>query len=114
MPSQVEKSLQICLAPTSVNQPRLTASRTSNVAKANVRKSPDIGDYFKVDPESRVEEAHVNFGPVQDEPITPFRRLPKLEVDNDTVIGQIFCPYQPVQDPHEEVRIKVLVAEITT
>ena len=42
----------------------------SNVAKASVRKGPDVGDYFKVDSESRVEEAHVNFGPVQDEPVT--------------------------------------------
>ena len=70
--------------------------------------------YFKVHAESRIEEAHVNFGLVEDEPVTPFRRLPKLEVDDDTVIRQIFCPYQPVQDPHEEVRIEVLVAEITT
>jgi hypothetical protein len=85
-----------------------------NVPKANIRKSPDIGDYFKVDPESRIEEAHVNVGLVQDEPVMPFQRLPKLEVDDDTVIRQIFCPYQPVQDPHEEVWIKVLVAEITT
>ena len=86
----------------------------AEVAKTNVRKSPDIGDYFKVDPESRVEEAHVNFGPVQDEPVTPFRRLPKLEKDDDAVIRQIFRPHQPVQDPHEEVGIEVLVAEITS
>jgi hypothetical protein len=84
------------------------------VAKTNLRKSLEVSDYFEVDPESRVEEAYVNFLPVQHEPVTPFRRLPKLEVDSDTVIRQIFCPYQPVQDPHEEVRIKVLVAEITT
>jgi hypothetical protein len=82
------------------------------VAEANVCKSPDIGAYFEVDPESRVEEAHVNFRPFQDEPVTAFRCLPKLDVDDDAVIREIFCPYQPVQDPHEEIRIKVLVAEI--
>ena len=63
---------------------------------------------------TRVEEANVNFRPLQDEPVTPFRCLPKLDVDDDAVIREIFCPYQPVQDPHEEVGIKVLVAEITT
>jgi hypothetical protein len=84
------------------------------VAEANVCKSPDIGDYFEVDPESRVEEANVNFRPLQDEPVTPFRCLPKLDVDDDAVIREIFCPHQLVQDPHEEVGIKVLVAEITT
>jgi hypothetical protein len=84
------------------------------VAEANIRKSPDIGDYFEVDLESRVEEAHVNFRTVQDEPVTPFRCLLELDVDNDAVIREIFCPYQPVQDPHEEVGIKMLVAEITT
>jgi hypothetical protein len=36
----------------------------SNVAKANIRKNPDIGDYFEVAPESGIEEAHVNFRPV--------------------------------------------------
>jgi hypothetical protein len=84
------------------------------VAEANIRKSSDIGHYFEVDLESRVEEAHVNFRAVQNEPVTPFRCLPKLDVDDDAVIREIFCPYQPVQDPHEEVGIKVLVAEITT
>ena len=84
------------------------------MAEANVCKSPDIGDYFEVDTESRIEKAHVNFRPLQDEPVTPFRCLPKLDVDDDAVIREIFFPYQPVQDPYEEVGIKVLVAEITT
>ena len=83
------------------------------MAEANVCKSPDIGDYFEVDPESRVEKAHVHFGPTQDEPVTPFRCLPKLDVDDDAVIGEIFYPHQPSQDPYEEVGVKVLVAEIT-
>jgi hypothetical protein len=65
----------------------------SEVAKANIRKGPDIGEYFEVDPESRVEETHVNFGPVQDEPVAPLRCLPKLEVDDHAVIRQICCPY---------------------
>ena len=84
------------------------------MAEANICKSPDIGDYFEVDPESWVEEAHVNLRTVQDEPVTPFRCLPKLDVDDDAVIREIFCPYQPAQDPYEEVGIKMLVAEITT
>jgi hypothetical protein len=84
------------------------------VAETNLRKSPDVSDYFEVDPESRVEEAHVNFGPVQHQPVTPFRRLPELEKDDDAAIGQIFGPHQPVQNPHEEVWIEVLVAEITS
>jgi hypothetical protein len=84
------------------------------VAETNVCKSPDVGDYFEVDPESRVEEAHVNFGPLQDEPVTPFRCLPKLDVDDDAVIREIFYPYQPAQDPYEKVGVKVFIAEITT
>jgi hypothetical protein len=84
------------------------------VAETNLRKSPDVSDYVEVDPESRVEEAHVTFGPVQHEPVTPFRRLPKFEKDDDAAIGQIFGPHQPVHNPHEEVGIEVLVAEITS
>jgi hypothetical protein len=34
------------------------------VAKTNLRKSPEVSDYFEVDPESRVEEAYVDFVPV--------------------------------------------------
>lgn len=84
------------------------------VAEANVRKSPDIGDYFKVDLESRVEEAYINFGPIQDEPVAPFRRLPELEEDDDPVIRQIFLPHQPMQDPHDEIGVEVRVPEIPT
>jgi hypothetical protein len=84
------------------------------VAKTNLRKSPEVSDYFEVDPESRVEEAYVDFVPVQHEPVTPFRRLPKLEKDHDSAIGQIFGPHEPVHNPHEEVGIEVLVAEITS
>ena len=84
------------------------------VAETNLRKSPDVSDYVEVDPESRVEEAHVTFGPVQHEPVTPFRRLPKLEKDDDSAIGQIFGPHQPVHDPHKEIGIEVLVAEIAS
>jgi hypothetical protein len=84
------------------------------VAKTNLRKSLEVSDYFEVDPESRVEEAYVNFLPVQHEPVTPFRRLPKLEKDDDSSIGQIFGPHQPVHHPHKEVGIEALVAEITS
>jgi hypothetical protein len=84
------------------------------VAETNLRKSPEISDYFEIDLESRVEEAHVNFEPVQHEPVTAFRRLPKLEKDDDAAIGQIFGPHQPVNNPHEEVGIEVLVAEVTS
>jgi hypothetical protein len=86
----------------------------AEVAEANVRKRPDIGDYFKVDPESRVEKAHINLGPIQDEPVAPFRRLPKLEKDDDPVIRQIFLPHQPMQDPYDEIGVEVIVSEITT
>jgi hypothetical protein len=84
------------------------------MAKTNVCKGSDIGEDFKVDPESRVEEAHVNIGPIQYEPITPFRFLLKLEKQDDSVIRQIFLPHQPVQDPYQEVGVEVLVAEITS
>jgi hypothetical protein len=86
----------------------------AEVAKANVRKSPHIGGYFKVDPESRVEEAHINFEPIQDEPVAPFWRLPELEEDDDPMIGQILLPHQPVQDPDDEVGVEVLVPEVTS
>jgi hypothetical protein len=36
------------------------------VTEANVCKSPDIGHYFEVDPESRVEKANVHCRPLQD------------------------------------------------
>ncbi len=84
------------------------------MAKTNVCKGSEIGDDFKVDPESRVEEAHVNLWPVEDEPITPFRFLPKFEKKDGPVIRQIFLPHQPVQDPYQEVGVEVLVAEITS
>jgi hypothetical protein len=69
------------------------------MAKTNIREIPNIGDYFEVNPESRVEEAHVAYRPIQDEPVAPFWCLSKLEVDDDAVSWQIFRPYQPVQDP---------------
>ncbi len=62
----------------------------AKVAKTDIRKSPKIGDNFKVDLESRVEEAHVDLRLLEDEPVTPFRLLPKLEENNDPVIRQIF------------------------
>jgi hypothetical protein len=84
------------------------------VAEANVRKSPDIGEYFQVDLVSRVEEAHINFGRIQDEPVAPFRRLLELEEDDDPVIRQILLAHQPMHDPDDEIGVKVLVSEITT
>ena len=63
------------------------------VAKTDICKGPEIGNNFKIDPESRIEEAHVNLGPVQDEPVTPFRCLPKLKKNYDPVIRQIFLPH---------------------
>jgi hypothetical protein len=84
------------------------------VAKADIGKRSEIRKYFEVDPESRVKEAHVHFRLVQDEPVTPFGRLPKFEKDDDAAIGQIFGPHQPVNNPHEEVGIEVLVAEVTS
>ena len=86
----------------------------AKMAKTNICKGSDIGDDFKVDPESRVEEAHVNIGPIQYEPITPFRFLLKLKKKDDSVIRQIFLPHQPVQNPYQEVGVEVLVAEITS
>ena len=82
------------------------------MAKADIGKRSEIRKYFEVDPESRVKEAHVNFGPVQNQPVTPFGGLPKLKEDNYPMIRQIFFPHQLVQDPHEEVGIKMLVPEI--
>lgn len=86
--------------------------RTSNsgianreVAETNIRKGPEIGDDFKVRPKSWVNEAHVNLGPVQDEPVSPFRCLPKLGKNDDSVIRQIFLPHQPVQGPYQEVGV---------
>jgi hypothetical protein len=38
--------------------------------------------------------------------------LSKSEEDDDATIGQIFDPYQPVHNPHEEIGIEILVAEI--
>jgi len=84
------------------------------VAETNICKGPEIGDNFKIDPESRVEEAHVNLGPVQHEPVTPFRRLPKLKKNDSPVIWQIFLPHQPMQDPYKEIRIEVLVAKVAS
>ena len=82
------------------------------MAEANIGQSPEIRDDFEVDPESRVKEAHVHFRLVQDEPVTPFGRLPKLKEDDHPVTGQVFSSYQLVQDPHQEVGIKVLIAKI--
>jgi hypothetical protein len=82
------------------------------VAKADIGKRSEIREYFEVDPEPRVKEAHVNFGPVQNQPVTPLGSLPKLKEDNHPVIRQVFSPHQLVQDPHEEVRVEMLVAEI--
>jgi len=84
------------------------------MAKTNVCKGSEIGDDFKVGPESRVEEAHVNIGAIQYEPITPFLFLSKLEEKDGSVIRQIFLPHQPVQDPDQKVGVEVLVAEITS
>ena len=112
MPTQFEKSLQTSLAPSSVNQPRLTASRSFRWPRQISASALRSATYFEVDPESRVKEAHVNFRPVQNKPVTPFGRLPKLKEDHHPVIRQIFSPYQFVQNPHEEVGIKMLVAEI--
>ena len=86
----------------------------AEVAKANIRKSPDVGDDFKIVPESRIEQAYINFGPIQDEPVAPFWRLVKLEEDNHPVIRQIFLAHQPMQHPDEVIGVKVLVSEITT
>lgn len=74
--------------------------RTSNrgiadreVAETDICKGPEIANNFKVDPESRIEEAHVNLWPVEDEPVTPLRCLPKLKKNYDPVIRQIFLPH---------------------
>jgi len=42
------------------------------VAKTNIGKGSEIREYFEIDFVSRVKETHVNLGPVQNEPITPF------------------------------------------
>jgi len=59
------------------------------VSETDICKGPKLGNNFKVDPESRIEEAYVNLWPVEDEPVTPLWCLPKLKKDYDTVIGQI-------------------------
>lgn len=84
------------------------------VAETNICKRPEFGENFKIGPESRVEQTHVNLGSVQDEPITPFRCLPKLEKNNSPMIWQIFFPHQPMQHPYEEIWIKVLVAKVAS
>ena len=63
------------------------------VAETDICKGPEIGNNFKIDPESRIEEAHVNLWPVEDEPVTPLRFLPKLKKNYDPVIWQIFLPH---------------------
>jgi len=82
------------------------------MAEANIGQSPEIRDDFEVDPESRVKEAHVHFRLVQDEPVTPFGRLPKLKEDDHPVTRQVFSSYQLVQDQHQKVGVKVLIAKI--
>jgi acyl-CoA dehydrogenase-like protein len=82
------------------------------LAKANIGKRSEIREYFKIDPETRVKETHVHVGPVQDKPVTPFGRLPELKEHNYPVIRQTFSAHQFVQHPHEEVGVKVFVAEI--
>jgi hypothetical protein len=44
------------------------------VAETDICKGPEIGNNFKIDSESRIEEAHVNLWPVEDEPVTPLLR----------------------------------------
>ena len=63
------------------------------VAKTDIRKGPELGSNFKIDPESRIEEAHVNLWPVEDQPVTPLRCLPKLKENYDPVIRQVFLPH---------------------
>ncbi len=48
---------------------------------------------IEIDSESRIEEAHVNLWPVEDEPETPLRCLPKLKKNYGPVIRQIFLPH---------------------
>jgi hypothetical protein len=56
------------------------------VAKANIRKRPDICHHFEVNPKSRVKEAHINFRSIQNKPVAPFEGLPKLKEHNDSVV----------------------------
>ena len=84
------------------------------MAEANIRKRSDIADYFQVHAEPRVEEAHVDFGPVQDKPVTPFGRLPESEIDDNPAIRQILRPHQLVQHPNNKIGVQVLIAKITT
>jgi hypothetical protein len=82
------------------------------VSKTNIRKRPEICRHFEVDPKSRVKEAHINFRPVQNKPVTPLGGLAKLKEHNDPVVRQVFSPNQLVQNPHEEVGVKVFVSEV--
>jgi len=82
------------------------------VAKANIGERSKIREYLEIDFVPRVKETHVNLGSVQNKPITPFGRLTKVKEDNHPVIWQVFSPHQLVQDPHEEVRVQVLITEI--
>jgi hypothetical protein len=63
------------------------------VAETDICKGPEIGNNFEIDSESRIEEAHVNLWPVEDEPVTPLRCLPKLKKNYGPVIRQIFLPH---------------------
>ena len=63
------------------------------VAETDICKGPEIGNNFKINLESRIEEAHVNVWPVKDEPVTPLRCLPKLKKNYDPLSRQIFLPH---------------------
>jgi len=63
------------------------------VAETDICKGPKWGNNFKSDPKSGIEEAHGNFWPLEDEPVTPLRCLPKLKKNYDPLIRQIFLPH---------------------
>ena len=95
-------------------RPSIDGIGHTEVAKADVGKSSDIGHYFQVDPESWIKQTYVNLEPVQYQPVAPFRRLPELEEDDNPLIREVFPPYQPMQHPYHEIGVQVRISEVTT
>ena len=83
-----------------------------DMAETHMRKCFDLGLDFQVHLVAGIEEAKIDFGTLQHEPVRTVLVLTKSNEDNDPLVGQRVLQDHSPKRPHEKVGVEIFVGEI--
>ena len=79
---------------------------------ATLRPPRDLGFDLQIHVVAGIEEAEIDLGTLEHEPVQAVPMPPESKDGDDTLVGERVDAHHPPQRPHEKIGIEILVGEI--